>query len=416
MKVTQLILSIHTLQSNEALNSSPEVLIGKLPLGYKPRQPKIVNEEKTWIILHDANYTLYSLYAKNIAVSKTDTSNVSFNLLIPMNKKLGEDFKVLDVLNKIVDLWFKETDFRIDKKSPINNVNFEQYISSIPLEPRDLYFPIMRGEKPAAHCICNKNQLSALLNFSRYPLLSTIAWLEIGHECETTIDLFIHQKKNAATNAPKINNNILSNEQNTKETNVPEQNNKESKNSSSLKLQTTNSNNTIGSTSPSQSFTEAPSPYVPSEEATTNEIHQTNATKCNYTPKQIKPGLFSFRGRYKRKKFILINLLSIIICIFSLLAYILITVHDYELYYEDFYGGVPIERVIPPFVALCLVYITTAWIVFASWVKRFHDLGHSGWIACISFIFNIITQIVFIYPTLFKGQQFDNKYGPNPYK
>ena len=195
MKVTQLVLSIHITDSNGVIKNQPDILVGKLPVGYQTHQPTIVNEDKSWIILHDANYTHYSLYTKNVAISKVERGNVSFNLLLPFNQKLDEGHRVVDVLDKIVELWKQAVSIRISQNYSLTTKIFEDYISSINLGKREFTFPVMKGSTPAAHCICNKSQLGALLNFTRYPLLSTVAWLELGHECPTTINLPVLQKK-----------------------------------------------------------------------------------------------------------------------------------------------------------------------------------------------------------------------------
>ena len=186
MKVTQLILSIHITTSEGALKRNPEVLVGNLPVGFQLRQPTIVDEPKTWIIHHNADYTHYSLYAKNVVVAPGVIGDASFNLLLPIDRKI-ERFTVLEVLNAVEGMWGKA-------KGVILHEEFEHYIAQIPLAGRELFFPEMRGEKPAAHCIANKNQLGAMLNFSRYPILATVSCLELGHECDTTINLGIPQK------------------------------------------------------------------------------------------------------------------------------------------------------------------------------------------------------------------------------
>ena len=47
-------------------------------------------------------------------------------------------------------------------------------------------------------------------------------------------------------------------------------------------------------------------------------------------------------------------------------------------------------------------------------VKRLHDLGKSGWLALL-FLIPVVNLIFGIYVAFFKGEEFDNKYGPNPY-
>lgn len=54
------------------------------------------------------------------------------------------------------------------------------------------------------------------------------------------------------------------------------------------------------------------------------------------------------------------------------------------------------------------------WIAIANFTKRLHDLGRSGW----NWFFCLIPFInigLFIYVGFFKGDEFDNRYGANPY-
>jgi uncharacterized membrane protein YhaH (DUF805 family) len=63
---------------------------------------------------------------------------------------------------------------------------------------------------------------------------------------------------------------------------------------------------------------------------------------------------------------------------------------------------------------LLIVLLPVSWAFYAVAVRRFHDLGRSGWFAvllCIPFA-NIVAAI---YAAFFKGQEEDNKYGLNPY-
>lgn len=58
--------------------------------------------------------------------------------------------------------------------------------------------------------------------------------------------------------------------------------------------------------------------------------------------------------------------------------------------------------------------IPCIWILLASLVKRLHDLGINGWFVCLSII-PMVYAFFLIYAAFFKGQECDNKYGPNPY-
>lgn len=103
--------------------------------------------------------------------------------------------------------------------------------------------------------------------------------------------------------------------------------------------------------------------------------------------------VFSFKGRIRRTQYWLTNFI-----ITLLLAPANIS--------NDMNEGVAI--------ILLLFIPAMLWVSFANMVKRYHDLGRSGWFACFQFI--PIANIIFgIYAAFFKGQEYDNEYGPNPY-
>ena len=52
--------------------------------------------------------------------------------------------------------------------------------------------------------------------------------------------------------------------------------------------------------------------------------------------------------------------------------------------------------------------------IIHAYIGRWHDLGYSGWMTLLSFI-PIIGLLTSIYISLVKGEERDNKYGPNPY-
>ena len=66
-------------------------------------------------------------------------------------------------------------------------------------------------------------------------------------------------------------------------------------------------------------------------------------------------------------------------------------------------------------IGMFIITILLAWISFATSIKRYHDLGKSGWFVLLQLI-PIIGYAFIIYAAFFKGQEHDNKYGPNPYK
>lgn len=101
---------------------------------------------------------------------------------------------------------------------------------------------------------------------------------------------------------------------------------------------------------------------------------------------------FSFKGRAKRTEFWLISLGS-----FMLYTPGLLFTDEYLLFVYDL-----------------IVMIPLIWLELATSVRRFHDMGKSGWYTSLLFI-PIVGLFFSIYIGFFKGQDDDNQYGPNPY-
>lgn len=104
--------------------------------------------------------------------------------------------------------------------------------------------------------------------------------------------------------------------------------------------------------------------------------------------------LFSFKGRTRRTRYWLINIFTSILFVPANLE------GDYM---SD---GVATFTL--------LIFIPAIWIMLANTVKRFHDMGRSGWYYLFSII-PIINIGVAIYLGFYKGEDCDNRYGPNPY-
>ena len=106
--------------------------------------------------------------------------------------------------------------------------------------------------------------------------------------------------------------------------------------------------------------------------------------------------LFSSQGRMCRAKYWIINL-----CVGLLVLPI------YLIKENDVSIGV--------LIGMFLLAILLLWINIATNIKRYHDLGKSGWFVLLQLI-PIVGYVFIIYAAFFKGQEHDNKYGPNPYK
>ena len=64
--------------------------------------------------------------------------------------------------------------------------------------------------------------------------------------------------------------------------------------------------------------------------------------------------------------------------------------------------------------AAMFLFIPTLWMRLALMVKRFHDLGYSGFMVFCQFIPLIGGLIVFVMCGLSQGNNFPNDYGPEP--
>ena len=125
-----------------------------------------------------------------------------------------------------------------------------------------------------------------------------------------------------------------------------------------------------------------PTPQTTNEGTTVNNNQSTFAS------------IFSFKGRIRRTQYWVTNfVLGLLMAPANLSG-------------DDMPSGIAIFTL--------LIFIPCIWVSMANCVKRFHDLGKSGWFAALLFV--PIANIIFgIYAAFFKGQEHDNEYGPNPY-
>lgn len=127
-----------------------------------------------------------------------------------------------------------------------------------------------------------------------------------------------------------------------------------------------------------------------------SNFDESNSTSYIELPKKesFVASLFSFKGRTRRTRYWLINIF---------IALLFVPANIEGDYMSD---GVAIFTL--------LIFIPAIWIMLANAVKRFHDMGRSGWYYLFSII-PIINIGVAIYLGFYRGEECDNKYGPNPY-
>lgn len=126
------------------------------------------------------------------------------------------------------------------------------------------------------------------------------------------------------------------------------------------------------------------------------EAHNDSQPNQNGQSTSLQKLLFSAQGRMRRTKYWIINL-----CVGLLLL------PTYLIKENDVSIGV--------LIGMFIITIFLAWIGIATSIKRYHDLGKSGWFVLLQLI-PIVGYAFMIYAAFFKGQEHDNKYGPNPYK
>jgi len=119
-----------------------------------------------------------------------------------------------------------------------------------------------------------------------------------------------------------------------------------------------------------------------------DKVENTKNSESNYTLKK----LFSFEGRINRKTFWITSFYLIIICIPIM--------HD-----ATTHG---IEKIV-----IVLFYIPVVWIMLATYVKRWHDLGKSGWLALTLFI-PFINLVIVLYLGFTPGTSESNIHGEIP--
>lgn len=107
----------------------------------------------------------------------------------------------------------------------------------------------------------------------------------------------------------------------------------------------------------------------------------------NKSSRENNKNLFSFKGRMRRRTYWIISL----IYGFLMVGLEEATANGFE------EGGVLI---------LLLILVPAMWIMLATYAKRCHDLGHSGWWMFIPFYS--------LWMAFQNSEPGDNEYGPNP--
>lgn len=166
------------------------VAVGSITDGFQPFPPQRVRESEVWILQHRRNDTLYAKFSTDYLAADGTKAQVLICLLLPAGKKLDGGKSPFGMLNDLQELMmlYGVRDGRLIQQ-PMKIEPFNELVKEQRLRSLTMPLPVMVGTAPRVYQIHNDAALDKLMRSSRFPVLSTVAWLEIGRHCETTIDL-----------------------------------------------------------------------------------------------------------------------------------------------------------------------------------------------------------------------------------
>ena len=184
MSSSNIALRVYSGSLEGGFNPTPIVSVGKAPRKFAPFTPVLVKEDRSWSIIHDHDYTAYTLYTKEYPSTDGQPRQMLICMLLPPTLFLADDATPLELLNAALTLFGGTV-----PTSPVDNSEFSVLLDEYTLTERVASLPVMKGQNVAAFRPKDKNQLNALMLYSRYPALDKVARLELGMNCESTIDL-----------------------------------------------------------------------------------------------------------------------------------------------------------------------------------------------------------------------------------
>ena len=186
----------------------PMLEIGNLTEDIHPNLPCLIDEDNVWMIVHGKRQNMYALYSREYLDVAGNPAYVLVCLFLPAMSRLANGKSPLDLLNSLMDVFGLQAteDGRLLGTS-IDNTPFKKLLTRYAIEDRPWPLPVMEGERPAAFCVENFTQLEAVMRYSNYQPLSTISCLEIGQNCESTINFSTKGENNQKGNANSSTNN-----------------------------------------------------------------------------------------------------------------------------------------------------------------------------------------------------------------
>ncbi|WP_018690550.1 DUF805 domain-containing protein [Algicola sagamiensis] len=137
-----------------------------------------------------------------------------------------------------------------------------------------------------------------------------------------------------------------------------------------------------------------------------NNFYQSPQSQLNAVSGQeaVDPKFISFSGRLDQFRYAVFGLLYIVIGMMSLAPFVFYL--GLDPYTWDFNAAGTIAAI----VMMVLVVIIFLALCFGLYIRRFHDIGRSGWNAVIMLI-PIVSSVLNIYLMLKKGDEHENNWG-----
>ena len=190
MALTGITLRIYGGSQANGLNLTPLVSVGNMHESYKPMPPTIVDEDISWGIIHGQSFTAYTLHTKQFKTKDGQPGQLLISILLPPAQCFAKGKDPLTMLNSILVAFTVHPQVcGLLPESPLDSSSFNMLVKGYSLMERPRLLPLMRGVEPAAFRPQNEAQLSALMRYSNYPVLSKVARLELGMHTPSTIQI-----------------------------------------------------------------------------------------------------------------------------------------------------------------------------------------------------------------------------------
>ena len=100
---TSIALRIYGGTVSAGFGRTPLVSFGKVPEGYLPTPPTLVDETQSWMIVHAQEYTLYALHSRAFKTEKQEAGQLLIAVFLPPDKRIGGGKSPASLLSSLRD-------------------------------------------------------------------------------------------------------------------------------------------------------------------------------------------------------------------------------------------------------------------------------------------------------------------------